>query len=427
MSGPKVDIAEVRKQEMMKLAAARDERKKLSDKVRHLIKQVSESVGDGSGIESSNDSVKQKYNEIKGVQKDCLNELNKILTTIKMGNEMLNIQQINARIDEAISTFNSKTNVGMQSLEGMLASSQQAQAVEANRQMLQNVRKKRMVVLMSEAEDDNTEVTQETVNEIVKAFDEELSGYIKDNVLTSKQKNSLLLINQDYREIADGDLPLTRKEKRLKNLFDEYQKMTGLIDKENAELQVLYSEYLSECFDLSLEPVEFGLFSDKREIENAISNCKKQAEAQLSKEYIKRQIDEVMAKHGYDVIKSDMLSEINESGQILYGVDQDTAIDVFVSDENQVTMRVVGIGFDSDVSDAEDERLFQQQCAFCSMHPKITAELAMRGVILHTKKHMAPDKKFNKKIQTKTKTEGQSMSRAKKDLKRTELKTMRRE
>ena len=51
----------------------------------------------------------------------------------------------------------------------------------------------------------------------------------------------------------------------------------------------------------------------------------------------------------------------------------------------------------------------------------------MRGVILHTKKHMAPDKKFNKKIQTVSKNEGQNMSRAKKNLKRTELKTMRRE
>ena len=56
-----------------------------------------------------------------------------------------------------------------------------------------------------------------------------------------------------------------------------------------------------------------------------------------------------------------------------------------------------------------------------------SAELAMRGVILHTKKHMPPDKKFNKKIQTKTKSDNQTMSRAKKELKRTELKTMHKE
>ncbi len=411
MSGPKVDIAEVRYQEMMKLEAARNERKKLSDKVRNLIRQVSEADLDGA----------------EDVRKDCLVELNKILVTIKMGNEMLNIQQINTRIDEAVSTFNSKTNNGMRRLESIQASSLQAKTVEANRQALSNVRKKRMVTLLAEAEENDSKVSQETVDEIVKTFEEELSGYIKDNILNSKQKNSLLLINQDCHEIADGDLPLIRKEKRLKSLFEEYRRLADFIDKDNAELKALYSEYLSECFDLAVEPAEFGSFSDKKEIENAISNCKKQAESRLSKEYIKRQIDEVMAKHGYDVIKSDMLSEVNESGQILYGVDSDTAIDVFVSDENQVTMRVVGIGFDSDINDAEDERLFQQQCAFCSMHPKITTELAMRGVILHTKKHMAPDKKFNKKIQTVSKNEGQNMSRAKKNLKRTELKTMRRE
>lgn len=41
------------------------------------------------------------------------------------------------------------------------------------------------------------------------------------------------------------------------------------------------------------------------------------------------------------------------SGQVLYGVNDDTAIDIFVSDESQVTMRVVGIGFDTDISEAE--------------------------------------------------------------------------
>jgi len=85
------------------------------------------------------------------------------------------------------------------------------------------------------------------------------------------------------------------------------------------------------------------------------------------------------------------------------------------------------VGFDSDISVSENERLFQEQCAFCSMHPQITAELAMRGVILTTKNHMPPDRKFNKKIATKTKNTSQTMSRAKKELKRTELKTLHKE
>ena len=427
MSGPKVDFAEIRRQEMMRLEEARDERKKLSDKVRKLIDQVNHAIGDELGLDGSDDFVQQKLGEIKNAQNECIKELNNILAAIKLGNEMMDVQRMNARIDEAMSRFRSKTGNDLQSIELSREATERAKAVETNRQAIENAKKKRMVILLSESEEDDNAVTQENVDELVRAFDEELSSYINGNVLSSKQKNSLLVINQDYKEIADGDLTLTRKEKRLKKLFGEYQNLVGLIDRENAELQVLYSEYISECFDLSIEPAEFGAFADKKELEAAIDCCKKQAEAQLSKEYIKRQIDEVMSKHGYDVIKSDMLSDINASGQILYGVDNDTAIDVFVSNDNQVTMKVVGIGFDSDINDAEDERLFQQQCAFCGMHPKITAELAMRGVILHTKKHMAPDKKFNKKIQTKSKNGSQNVSRAKKDLRRTELKTMHRE
>ena len=90
-------------------------------------------------------------------------------------------------------------------------------------------------------------------------------------------------------------------------------------------------------------------------------------------------------------------------------------------------MRVVGVGFDSEISETENEKLFQEQCAFCTMHPQITAELAMRGVLLQTKKHMPPDRKFNKKIVTKTKSNAQTMSRAKKELKRRELKTLHKE
>lgn len=40
MSGPKVDIAEVRNQELMKLEAAREGRRNLSDRIQKLINQV---------------------------------------------------------------------------------------------------------------------------------------------------------------------------------------------------------------------------------------------------------------------------------------------------------------------------------------------------------------------------------------------------
>ena len=127
------------------------------------------------------------------------------------------------------------------------------------------------------------------------------------------------------------------------------------------------------------------------------------------------------------MIQSDLLKESADAGQVLYGVDDGTAISVFVSDENQLTMRVVGVGFDSEISEEENERLYRQQCAFCSLHPQITKELEMRGIILRSKKHLPPDRKFNKKLVTKSKHIAQSKSRAKKELKKQELKTLHKE
>lgn len=340
---------------------------------------------------------------------------------------MLNVEELTAKSQQLVIKFNKDAQGGLALVGELAKSSQKFQEIKANRQQLEQAKKKQIVRLSNTDMDSDIEVSDADVEELVETFKGELSEFMTSSNMTNKHKKSLLLINQDIQEVMESGIPADRKEKRIKRLFGDFQKMTSLVKNEIAEMEYLYAEYLKECFDQSSPPLQMRDFNSKKEIEDAIEDAKENAVTNVSKDYIKRQIDEVMKKHGYDIVRSDMLAEANQSGQVLYGVDKDTAINVFVSDENQVTMRVVGVGFDSNISEAEGERLFQQQCAFCSMHPQITAELAMRGVILHTKKHMPPDKKFNKKIQTKTKSDNQTMSRAKRELKRTELKTIHKE
>ncbi len=427
MSGPKVDIAEIRNQEMMKLAAARQGRKNLSDKIQRLLNQVTNCLGDNLDLMMQDESLRPSCERILKMQDDCCKELRRMLNLAKSGNEMLNIEELSSKSQQIVARFNESIQGEVAAIGQMAKSSAKFQELEANRQQLEQARKKKIVMLTTSSKDSDVEVTQSDVDELIETFRSEFDQFMTETHMTRKHKNSMLLINQDLKEIIESGIPIDRKEKRIKRLFGEYQKMSATIKDNMAEMDALYSEYLKECFDLSMPVKDMSEFESKKDIEEEIIDVKEYAETNMSKEFIKRQIDEVMAKHGYDVIRSDMLTEANQNGQILYGVNQETAIDVFVSDESQVTMRVVGIGFDSTVSETENEKLFQQQCAFCSMHPQITAELALRGVILHTKKHMPPDRKFNKKIQTKTKSDSQTTSRAKKDLKRTELKTMHKE
>lgn len=62
--------------------------------------------------------------------------------------------------------------------------------------------------------------------------------------MTSKHKKSLLLINQDLQELMESGIPADRKEKRIKRLFGDFQKMSSLVKNEVAEMEYMYAEYL---------------------------------------------------------------------------------------------------------------------------------------------------------------------------------------
>lgn len=408
MSGPKVDVAEIRNQEMQRLAQARENRRELADKLNALLKEL------------------KKNTEDSDLKKETEKSLKKLLRTVKLGNEMLEIDVITRQANELMKAY--REGMG-ERLRTQAAGAQRKLEEKAANEFHNRVRQiQRKNVVIQEADEDEVKVSAAEVKQLEELFSAEMQRVMQAEETTRKGKTTLLVLHQDLQKLMDSELPLERKYKRMNRMLEEFEKTVKLIEKDYDGMRQAYEEYCREAFDLETEEIKkIGDFGSVEEIREAIEEAKDKAMGNMSKEYIKRQIDEVMQKHGYNVVRSDMLVQANDSGQILYGVDEETAINVFVSEESQVTMRVVGIGFDDKISGEEDEKLFQQQCAFCSLHPQITKELEMRGVILHTRKHMAPDKKFNKKIQIKEKSGTQNMSKAKKELKRNESKVMYRE
>lgn len=424
MSGPKVDYAKLREQEMARLAEARGRRLKVADKIQKLINEIKNCLGSDSDLLMHDPQMGPSCKKIAELQSMYIKKLDKLLNEVKNGNELLDIESINQEVDSLIRCFKNDTREDIQVIAAISASSQIFKQKQEERKQLAKAKRQKIVRIKSNC---NEELISDTViQEQVATFDEEIKEFMS-SPMTSKHKNSILLLSQDLHELEKSDIDNERKSKRIQRLFEEYEKLTGLIQREVGEMVAVYEEYKRECFDSETPALSINEFATTKEITEALKAVRCAAEANMSKEYIKRQIDDVMSKHGYNVVSSELLQETNDSGQVLYGINDDTAINVFVSNDNQVTMRVVGVGFDSEISDRENEKLFQEQCAFCTMHPQITAELAMRGVLLQTKKHMPPDRKFNKKIVTKAKSNTQTMSRAKKELKRRELKTLHKE
>lgn len=425
MSGPKVDYAKLREQEQAYLMKVRKNRLDIADKIKRMIHQIDNCLGIEVDLIKQDPQIGPSCKKIQQFQEQYKKELQTLLNTVKDGTELLNLENIMHESETLLSRFNEDVQEELQIINKLVTATQKFQQLQENRKKIEQAKRQKIVRISMENEVQIT-ITEEDIKEQVIAFDEEIKEFMK-KPMTSKHKNSILLLNQDLHELEVSDLDNERKSKRIRRLFGEYEKLTALIQQEVNDMTAIYEEYKKECFDMDSPPLSLNEFATSKEIVEALKAVRKAAEVKVSKDYIKRQIDDVMIKHGYNVIKSDLLHEANESGQVLYGVNDDTAINVFVSNDNQVTMRVVGIGFDSEISEGENERLFKEQCAFCSMHPQITAELAMRGVLLQTKKHMPPNRKFNKKIVTKTKNSSQTMSRAKKELKRKELKTLHKE
>lgn len=421
MSGPKVDTAELRRQEMNRLEQARQERKKLCGLIDNAIRKVRQQSAETTALmeqEGQNTAVlKNSLKQLAHFEKKLI----RLQKSVRGGNELFDIQTAQQEMQAILHEIGADTVV-----RDATVLIQNSESLRRARERAASLKQTKRRILQSIAQNDPAgDVPPDTLKEQSETFEEEIRAQMQAGEMTGRHKNTILLISQELHTLLESNLPAQTKAKRLRRLYGEYETVNAHIHAEMETMRAVYSDYCSECFDSDTPPAALSDFSSMEELEEALQAVREKSACRVSQEYIRRQIDEVMAKHGYSIVRSDLLEESAAGGQVLYGVDDDTAINVFVSADNQVTMRVIGIGFDSDISEAEDERLYQQQCAFCSLHPQITAELAMRGVILHTRKHLAPNKKFNKKIQTRTRDSASSAaSRIRKELKRQGLKTM---
>ena len=79
------------------------------------------------------------------------------------------------------------------------------------------------------------------------------------------------------------------------------------------------------------------------------------------------------------------------------------------------TFKVVGIGFDEELNEKESDRLYEEQCNFCSMYPELINELKTRGIIFEKVNYNEPDRKYNTKIKLKNNFENRNNKRKSKE------------
>lgn len=217
MSGPKVDYAKLREQEMASLAEARGRRLKVADKIQKMINQIDSCLGGDVDLMLQDPQIGSSCKKIQELQAQYKKELQALYNTVKHGTELLDVDAILHGGEVLLRRFGENTQEELQIINKLVATSQQYQRLQEEREILAQTKRKKIVRISNDKGVDIV-VSDADIQEQISVFDDEIKEFMT-SPMTSKHKNSILLINQDLHELEVSDLDNDRKSKRIQRLW----------------------------------------------------------------------------------------------------------------------------------------------------------------------------------------------------------------
>lgn len=217
MSGPKVDYAKLREQEMASLAEARWRRLKVADKIQKMINQIDSCLGGDVDLMLQDPQIGPSCKKIQELQAQYKKELQALYNTVKHGTELLDVDAILHGGEVLLRRFGENTQEELQIINKLVATSQQYQRLQEEREILAQTKRKKIVRISNDKGVDIA-VSDADIQEQISVFDDEIKEFMT-SPMTSKHKNSILLINQDLHELEVSDLDNDRKSKRIQRLW----------------------------------------------------------------------------------------------------------------------------------------------------------------------------------------------------------------
>lgn len=217
MSGPKVDYAKLREQEMASLAEARGRRLKVADKIQKMINQIDSCLGGDVDLMLQDPQIGPSCKKIQELQAQYKKELQALYNTVKHGTELLDVDAILHGGEVLLRRFGENTQEELQIINKLVATSQQYQRLQEEREILAQTKRKKIVRISNDKGVDIA-VSDADIQEQISVFNDEIKEFMT-SPMTSKHKNSILLINQDLHELEVSDLDNDRKSKRIQRLW----------------------------------------------------------------------------------------------------------------------------------------------------------------------------------------------------------------
>lgn len=129
MSGPKVDYAKLREQEMASLAEARGRRLKVADKIQKMINQIDSCLGGDVDLMLQDSQIGPSCKKIQELQAQYKKELQALYNTVKHGTELLDVDAILHGGEVLLRRFGENTQEELQIINKLVATSQQVSTI----------------------------------------------------------------------------------------------------------------------------------------------------------------------------------------------------------------------------------------------------------------------------------------------------------
>lgn len=420
MSGPKVDEAKLVRQKQEQLERERQKRikeireaieayKDMCDNIRDFIQEVKASFLDEQHRLSEIPELTVHFKEVENIKKKTVSELQILLSTTP-GNELSSIHEETDNLKKGMKNISEQYKQETCKLriwvDEIIQKQKQLSDYDRFSDLLSGMEKSDV----SEIE----EMKDETYNDYV--WEENLH-VLKDRIERDKSKwfceeGVMPYKDQILKLLGEVQSMITKQNEIsitiVRQIGDAYEQLSWKIKEELKLYKDIYADYISECVPINITPKPLSAFSSVGALKKEICNIRQTAQKEMIRSYIQSQIDDVMSKFDYNVVNSTNLKPASKGILKLYKIEDDLGIQVFVSDQSRVTMNVVAIGSSEDISEEENEKLYDEQCAFCRQHPNIIKELETRGIVFNKLVHHTPDRKYNRKI----KIEGSSLKKS---------------
>lgn len=237
-----------------------------------------------------------------------------------------------------------------------------------------------------------------------------ISEFIDNEFLEDKQM--LLKCNKRYKDILSNtsfDEAFKAQEigllyKELKEKRKSYESKISECKRQFYKYEEKYAYYLSLCNELNREVEVKSLdkpYHAKEETDKLEEKIKILIEEKRECEhykYIVKTIDEVMEEMGYNIIASDIVERNNRKiVDSIYNLDNDSAINVYTSNNGTVMFEVTGIANEKqELSSTERVKLKEKMEDFCDDFMVIREKLKAKGIVFVKENLREPSEKYAK-------------------------------